>query len=294
MIRQPFIGKFALGLAICFLIGVVLAPYFRGEKILNPVAFAVSGWEIHWYGILMALAVVVCVGLALWFNRIGSDLPGDKQVSVDTIISSATWAAAGGLLGARFLYILLKLSDYTANPLEAVMIQNGGLSIHGAILGGVLGLGFWCLITKTPIKPLADLFALVLPVGQAIGRWGNFFNQEAFGGPTNLPWKMFIEPAHRPLGLENFTYFHPTFLYESLGCLLIFWLLWRIFNRVPRMNGQIVIIYLVLYSALRFIIEFWRVDSDQLGFFSWAQWASLAIVVVAGIIWWFKYRRKNE
>lgn len=276
-------AKLALGIGIFLIIGIWLRPYFAGTATLDPVLIQIPPITIHWYGVFLTTAILVCLGLALRFGRL------KDQLSADNIIEAGMWSALGGLVGARLIFVILKWPDYANNLAEIFLIQNGGLSIHGAIIGGAVGLYLFTRSRKINFFYLADLFAVTLPLGQFIGRFGNFVNQEAFGGPTDLPWKMFISPANRPAGHEEIAFFHPTFLYEGIGSLMIFYFLARLFQRQPA-AGQTLVLYLIMYSGLRFITEFWRIDSDQLYFLSVAQWASLVVIALAVAVWIKKYR----
>ena len=162
-----------------------------------------------------------------------------------------------------------------------------GLSIHGTILGGLLALAIYSRLSNLPVLKFANLFIPAVVLGQAIVRFGNFFNQEAFGGPTTIPWKMFVSPEFRPVGLEEVAFFHPTFLYESIGLLIILGILLALLKKNPSvLFGW----YLILYSSLRFFIEYARIDSDMWGPLTIAQWASIGIVIIG--VWLItKYRK---
>ncbi|HCL47385.1 TPA: prolipoprotein diacylglyceryl transferase, partial [Patescibacteria group bacterium] len=229
-----------------------------------------------WYGLLLASGIAAGSWL---MARLSSRWSITQDQALDMII----WMLIGGLLGARLLFVVLKLPLYLADPIEILLIGRGGLSIHGAILGGAIGLWWYAKNHKLNFWHLADLAVPGVALGQAIGRWGNFFNQEAFGGPTELPWKMFVAPGYRPLQFLQEPYYHPTFLYESLLNLLVLTLILRV-DVNPGQSGRRLAWYLVLYSSVRFGVEFFRVDSDTLGFLTIAQWASLAIVLI-GAYW---------
>jgi len=166
--------------------------------------------------------------------------------------------------------------------------QGGALPIHGGLIVGPL-VGAWLAAKwKLPVLRGFDVAAPSLAIGQAIGRWGNFFNEEAFGAPTNLPWKLYISPEHRPPGFARFDYFHPTFLYESLWDLGIFIVLiaW-LRPRLRQQPGALFFSYIGLYSVGRFIIEAVRLDSFWIGPFRVAQLASLlgVAIAIAGLAW---------
>ena len=241
---------------------------------MQPVAFQLGGLEVHWYGILIGAAIVAS------FLLVAVPMARRYRVSEDELLTASIAAVIGAMIGARLMFVLLKWSWYSQHLTEIWRVDYGGLSIHGALLGGLVGLLVVCAANKYNFARLADIMAPAVAAGQAIGRFGNFFNSEAFGGPTNLPWKMFVAPEFRPVQFAGSDFFHPTFIYESLGSLLVLWLLLRL-ARPDRPAGHIALWYLILYSCLRFLAEFFRVDSDALGALTIAQWASLVIIPAA-------------
>lgn len=261
--------KFALG-AILFLLFSLLLIYFGNSNGgMDPIAVNLLGIPVHWYGITMGLAILTGTFIVLRANKLYFKLDEDQ-------VSQALIAAIiGGIIGARLLFVLLKWPEYAANPVEIIYLSQGGLSIHGALIGGAIGA--W-ISTRKNFLHIANLFALGLPLSQAIGRFGNFFNQEAYGGPTALPWKIFIEPQNRPEGFEIFSRFHPTFMYEGILNLLIFFVLWKQLQQGR--HNLLLPTYLILYSGVRFVIEFFRIDSDSWSSLTIAQWASLLIIVL--------------
>ena len=271
------IGLIAIG-AIFYL----LSPYFAGDKIVSALWLDWAGLKLHWYGLFLALGVVIGWW---WLEKASLRLSWHPQV-VNLVIVTVL----GGIIGARLLFVILKFPDFVGQWPDIFNITTGGLSIHGSLLGGSGALWWYCRRYKLPIWSIIDQMAPGVVLGQMIGRWGNFFNQEAFGGPTNLPWKMYIDAAHRPLGWEATSFFHPTFLYEIIGLSILLGglLYWR--QRQPKV-GTLVLIYLSGYALLRFFIEFYRIDSDYWGSFTVAQWGSLVIMVGAIIGLILRYRR---
>ncbi|MFH0912118.1 MAG: prolipoprotein diacylglyceryl transferase [Patescibacteria group bacterium] len=267
--------RIGLALLVGSLIIWWMWPYYSGVRLINPVLLNLGGWQIHWYGLLMAVAVIVGWQMLVRDSR--------KEAWTDRIIDIVIWAVVGGLIGARLLFVLLKWGDFSGHWTEIFYLAQGGLSIHGAVLGGAIATGLYCRQVKLSTLQIWDKLVPPLIIGQIIGRFGNFFNQEAFGGPTVVPWKMWVAPAFRPLGWEQYNWFHPTFLYEAIGLGVLFWLI-RYLSRRSWPAGMVTLLYLIGYAVLRFGIEFYRIDSDKWGSLTIAQWASLCIIMAGGVI----------
>jgi len=247
----------------------------------GPIAFEILNYQVHWYGILIAVAFLVGIGVSVYAAK---QLYKDDK-TVEHLYDLATLVLLGAVLGSRLYFVAFNLSYFLQNPVEILQIWHGGLSIHGAMIGGIIAGGFYTCLNKLSFLKYADLIVLGVILGQAIGRWGNFFNSEAFGTPTNLPWKLYIPPALRPEQFMQYEYFHPTFLYESIWNLLVFLFLFFVVKNHPKyVQGMVFFSYLILYSIGRIFIESLRVDSIYafLGI-QLAQWASIILIVV-GII----------
>lgn len=283
MVKSGILAKLALGVAFVVGLGVLLSPYFAGDKAISPI-LADFGWAtIHWYGFLLVVGIVAGYFIAAKY------LAPDRGVSGEHLLNIIIWALIGGLIGARLIFVVLKWPLYAGDLPEIFLITHGGLSIHGAVLFGALGVWLYARAAKLNFWNVADVLAPALILGQVIGRFGNFVNQEAFGGPTNLPWKMFVAPEFRPSGLFESIYFHPAFLYEAVLALVALAVLLYLFYRHFR-PGYVMAWYLILYSSLRFLTEFFRIDSSKWGMLTIAQWASLAIIVL-GIYILYKRQR---
>ena len=165
----------------------------------SQILCTICGVNIYYYGIIMAIAISIGVLVSDW---IGSQYFGLKK---ETIVDLAPYLIIFGILGARIYYCALNYDFYLRFPTEIIAIRHGGISIHGAIIGGAFGLWLFARRHKLNIKKLFDTVAVGLPLAQAIGRWGNFFNSEAFGAPTNLPWKLYIAPQYRPIPYRSCT-----------------------------------------------------------------------------------------
>jgi phosphatidylglycerol:prolipoprotein diacylglycerol transferase len=258
----------------------------------GPVAFELGPIPFRWYGLLITAALVIGITLA-------QRLAQGRGVDPEKIDELAIWLVLGALPGARLYYVAFEWERYADQPLSAFAIWQGGIAIHGAILGGMIAAFLFASCHKLPFWQLADIVAPALVLGQAIGRWGNFFNSEAFGRPTDLPWKLYIPPAQRPPGLADVAYYHPTFLYESLWNLGVFALVLGLFvwglRHPGRLKvGTIFLVYFAAYSLGRLWIEGLRLDSLMLGPLKMAQVVSLVGISlgVAGLVWLYGLGRR--
>lgn len=251
----------------------------------GAIAVNVGPLAIRWYGVFMATAMA----LGLWLAHRDARRRG---LDSERLLKAAELALLGGLIGARLYYVMFNLDYYSQAPGKIFAIWEGGLAIHGGVIGGLLAGGVYAWRRRLPLRQYLDVAAPSLAIGQAIGRWGNFFNEEAFGLPTDLPWKLYISVPARPLEFRQFDFFHPTFLYESLWNLLVFLALVRVVRpRMGRYPGAVFFSYIGLYSMGRFLIEPLRLDSFWLGPFRVGQLASVAGVLVAGAaLWWARGR----
>ncbi len=268
-------------IAILALVYFVFIPTFAGSLSISP-SLQLGPLVFRWYGLILAAAILVgylCSRKHAW--RFG--------ISPEVVDDFAFWITLVGIVGARIYYVIFNLEYFSRNWAEVYKIWHGGLSIYGAILAGILFTYFYTRRKAFGFWQMSDLIVLSLPLAQAVGRLGNFVNQEAFGTPTDLPWKMYIEPMHRPAEFRNFDYFHPAFLYEALANLIIFVILYRLVGKFK--SGTISLAYLMLYSFFRFFIEAIRVDSFIIQGFRIDQVVAFAIFLVAGIVVLAKHHR---
>jgi prolipoprotein diacylglyceryl transferase len=232
------------------------------------------------YGLLIALGVFAAVWLTdrRWRARGGE--PG-------TISAIALWAVPGGLIGARLYHVITDYELYTHHPLNAFKIWAGGLGIWGGIAGGVLAGALYARRHHLDLAALLDAVAPALPLAQAIGRWGNYFNQELFGRPTTLPWALKISPANRPTAYLRSSTFHPIFLYEFIWDLVVVALLLLIERRVRLRKGYLFACYVALYTFGRFFIEYLRIDFAHkfLGL-RLNDWVSLLVFAGSVVVLW--------
>ena len=210
-----------------------------------------------------------------------------------------------GIVGARIWHIFtpppsmveqgITTEWYLTHPLDMINIRNGGLGIPGAVIGGALAMLVLCRRRKMSFLMWADIVVPGVALAQAIGRWGNFFNQELYGKPTNLPWKLYIDPLHRVPGYENYDYFHPLFLYESLWNVLIMTLLLWASHRFEKWlkPGDILMAYVILYAIGRFSLEFLRLDSAQVGGINFNQTFVAIIAVISAIFFFLNHRLRQ-
>ena len=202
-----------------------------------------------------------------------------------------------GLIGARLYHVIDLWGYYSQNLLEIPAIWHGGQGIYGAIVGAILAALIYARLRKLPGLLLLDIGAPSLLLGQAIGRWGNFFNQELYGPPTDLPWGIPIAPEHRLPGYEMYSHFHPLFLYESLlsfiGVAVLIWIARRFAHRLR--PGDVMLGYIIWYPVERFLLEFLRIDPWKIAGIATAQWVSAACVLFAVIVLLWRHRtRKPE
>ncbi|BAY27945.1 prolipoprotein diacylglyceryl transferase [Calothrix sp. NIES-2100] len=257
----------------------------------GPILWRIGPITIRWYGLLIATAVLIGVSLSQYLAK-------RRNVNPELLSDLSIWLVIGAIPAARLYYVLFQWPEYAQHPERIIAIWQGGIAIHGAILGGLVAALIFAKLKQISFWQLADLVAPSLILGQAIGRWGNFFNSEAFGDPTNLPWKLYIPPDRRPPDFINNEYFHPTFLYESLWDLMVFALLITLFIRSlqgkPRLKiGTLFLTYLPAYSFGRLWIEGLRTDSLMLGPLRMAQVVSLIGISLglAGLAWLYLAKR---
>ncbi len=243
--------------------------------------------SLHAYGLMLAIGVLAAVKVAeVRWRRQGHD--------GRDITDMAIWVVIAGVIGARLYHVITDYQLYTHDWIKAFEIWTGGLAIWGAVAGGALAVFLVARRRRLDALALMDAIAPGVVLAQAIGRWGNYFNQELFGKPTTLPWGLEISPAHRPAGYEQYATFHPTFLYESLACLAIFVVLVRVGPRLRLRRGQTTAAYIALYTLARFFFENLRIDpAHHVAGLRINAWVSLG-VCVAAVAWFVWLGRRAD
>ena len=242
----------------------------------NPIAFTIAGIDIRWYGILIGVAFL----LAIYISYLRAPKFGIVQ---DDILDLTIFLIPCSIIGARAYYVIFSYDNYRGNFIQMLNLRAGGLAIHGGIIAGVIVSYIVAKRKKIKFSNLADLIMPQVALAQAIGRWGNFFNSEAHGGPTNLPWAITVYGEK----------VHPTFLYESIWCFFIFILLIFLSNKI-KFNGQIALLYAMLYSFERFWVEWLRTDSLMIGQFRQAQVLSLVVFILALSAYIYQVRKYKK
>ncbi len=254
----------------------------------GAIAFHIGTWPVRWYGILIALAFLIAYFLAeKLIQEKGLDLNCFNDLIFFILISS--------IIFARLYFVALSWDYFKDHIDEVPKIWHGGQSIHGGMIGAILAALTYSRIKKISFYKYMDVIAVIMPLGQAIGRWGNFFNNEAFGKPL-LNWiiRLYIPQEFRPSIYANSEYFHPTFLYESFFDFVNFVFLYRKYSKWANKPGKVFWTYLLLYSIVRFFLEFIRVDSLCLfGNFASAHIVSIIIILISIINLGGKKNAKN-
>jgi phosphatidylglycerol:prolipoprotein diacylglycerol transferase len=251
------------------------------------IALHLGTITVHWYGIILASALIIGFLIALYTSK-------QKQVDREHLYNLFLLLVIFGVIGGRIAHVVTDWSYYRDHLIDIVKIWQGGLALHGVLVAGLVTVYFYSKAKKIYFWLMTDIIIVALPLMQALGRWGNYFNQELFGKPTGAAWGIPINLVNRPAGFEQFSYFHPLFLYESFLNLIIFVVLLVLFrkNRLPA--GRLTLLYFILYSMVRFSLDFLRLEPASIGPLSWGQWASIVLVIGAIACWLFLCRKDPE
>lgn len=259
-------------------------------------SFSIWGLTIHFYGLLLGLAVITVLSIS---EKVIVFLFPRGEVARKTISDSFWWVLLAGLTGARLYHVWDYWSYYQSQPQLILALWQGGLGIYGALAGGVVGVWFFSLTRRHKEQGrivfwgILDAISVGLPLGQTLGRLGNFVNQELYGKPTNAPWALFIDMDHRLPGYEHVEYYHPLFLYEGIWNVIGFYFLFRLAknNRLQSGKGNYFVLYLFWYSTGRSILEYLRIDPWVVGFLPMATLLGVVIMITTSVVYLWKRRR---
>lgn len=258
--------------------GIIIGPFF-----------------LHYYGLIIMIGVLAGVWLAAQAGK-------RRGYTSDDYWDMVPWMLIPGILGARLWHVMmpsvssgLSFSWYLQHPGEILAVWKGGLGIPGGVLGGALGIWLFCRRRHFSYGDFMDTIAIGLPFGQAIGRWGNFVNQELYGRPSTLPWAITIDPAYRIPEYAEISTYHPLFLYESLYNLAFTCCLWKLdrSKKIHLKQGSLFLIYLIAYPLGRFFLEFLRLDTAQVGGINVNQ-TVMAVVAVTSAVCLFLREKKEK
>lgn len=257
-----------------------------------PESFNIGPLTVYYYGIILMFGALAAAFLA-------ANEAKRRELDTEIVWDGLIWTLIFGIIGARLWHVFtpppsmvergITTMWYLTHPLDLINIRAGGLGIPGAVIGGGIGLYIFCRRRKIDFRIWADIAAPAVALGQAIGRWGNFVNQELYGKPTDLPWAIYIDPQKRVPGFERYDYFHPTFLYESLwnfaNMFLLLWLARRYDKKLK--PGDLVLVYAIAYPIGRFLLEFLRLDSSQVAGINANQTFMIVVALAsAALLYW--------
>jgi phosphatidylglycerol:prolipoprotein diacylglycerol transferase len=263
---------------------------------MDQIAFRIGPIAVHWYGILIVSGILAATYLSSYLARLRGQ---DPEFVWDALV----WCVLLGVVGARLYHVVTVTPSmgvgrwyYFEHPDQIFAIWEGGLGIYGAVAGGALGLYIAARRAKEPLLQWMDTIVPGLVLAQAIGRWGNYINQELYGKPTDLPWAIYIEPRFRLQGYEMHELFHPTFFYESMwnlaACLALVYIIWRYRNRL--VPGLTTSVYFISYSVVRFLLEFIRLDAASVGPIAIAQIVALVIIAAFSVFLVYQVRKHKR
>jgi phosphatidylglycerol:prolipoprotein diacylglycerol transferase len=263
----------------------IVFPNLGIDLHIDRTAFTIGSVDVQWYGVIISIGLLLAIAFGMSQTK-------KYGLNPDKVLDCVIGGIVGGIVGARTYYVAMSWDEYAGDWKSIINIREGGLAIYGGIIGSLLVALIVAKIKKVSIPPLLDLVGMGFLIGQGIGRWGNFFNQEAFGCNTTLPWgmsggtiqshlKTMIANGNTSLSVTELV--HPCFLYESVWCLLGFVVLF-IFSKHRKYDGQLFLMYLAWYSFERSIVEGLRTDSLMLGNVRVSQALSIVLFVVSVIL----------
>ena len=250
---------------------------FLHATLPQEIAFRIGTVDIYWYGIFIALAIVT--GFLITYNY-----SKKKQMSTEHVFNLLFLIVVFGVIGGRIGYIISDLGFYSDHPSELYKIWHGGLAIHGVLLASIIVVYVYCRVQRISFWLVTDSIVFSLPLMQAIGRWGNYFNQELYGSPTDVSWGIPIEAGRRAAVYATEQYFHPLFLYESILMLLVFICLVVIVRSVKLKTGVLTLLYFLIFPVIRFSLDFFRIEMLSIGPLLLTQWISILLFVTAALL----------
>jgi len=258
---------------------------YTEETVPSRVVFHVGPITVCWYGALIMLGIL----MATWVAGRQAQRHGDDP---EHIGNALLFCLPLGVLGARLYHVVSAWPHYMQHPAEILSLQMAGFGIYGGVVGGAFGLWLYARRNHLSFLRWADYIVPGVAVAQAIGRWGNFFNQELYGYPTSLPWGIYIAPENRLPGFGQYERFHPTFLYESLWDLLMFGILWVVSRKASwrLREGDLLLLYGILYPLGRLLVEFQRPDAWRIAGVPTAQSVAVVAIVGCGGALWLRHR----
>ena len=242
----------------------------------DRIAFSIFGIDVMWYGTLIGIGFILAIMISYY-------RASKFNIDPDFILTLTIWIIPCALIGARAYYVLFNWERYAGDFSAIINVRAGGLAVHGGLILCFIVGYMLCKYYKEKFLDVADLVAPVIALAQSIGRWGNFFNEEAHGYATDLPWAQII----------NGVGYHPTFLYESIWCFLLFIFLMWFSNNKRAFSGQIICLYAILYSVERFFVESFRTDSLMVGPLRQAQVISIVIIIVCVALYIFLKKKQK-
>lgn len=256
----------------------------------TPIIAHIFNYPIRYYGLIMAIVFLVGVLFSYYLFK-----KKYNNATADLFFDYAPILIISSIIGARLFYVFASWEFYSDNLIEIFMINHGGLSIFGSIIAGLATIFIISKVKKFDFKKHLDVIAVVFPLCQAIGRFGNYFNQEAYGAPANGFIRLFVDEKFRYAQYKNIEFYHPTFLYESFFDLIIFFILMRLFFTKKQLNsGVISCLYLIFYAVVRFFIESIRLDSVlNVGNIPIVQIICIIVFIVSLFVLYFICRNKN-
>jgi len=250
---------------------------FKGDSSISFIAFNIGGFQVYWYGICLVLGTLGGILYVVGRNR-------NEGILKEHLSAVIFWAILVGIIGGRIVFIALDWQYYSQNIHEVFRLWNGGMSFYGSLAFGFIAIAAYSAIKNVKLGKVLDLFAPALLIGQFIGRWGSFFNQEYYGRPTEYFLKTYISPANRTWDLKLYSYFHPLFLYESVLCLIAFFVILKLRKKISQSEGMLFAFTILFYAIIRFSLGFLGVEEQLIWGLGITQVVSAIFAIVSLLI----------